>query len=44
MNHRLKKVLIYGCVGLVLAIVFAGYFQPSLMADIANNLWALCGG
>lgn len=40
MNPTLKKILIYGGLLLVLALVFVMYTQPSLFITLSNQFWS----
>ncbi len=36
----LRRTLLWGAAGAVLAAVFAAYLSPHMVVDLANRLWA----
>lgn len=40
---RPLRLLVWGVVGVVLALVFLAYLNPHLMVDLANRLWSCFG-
>jgi len=42
MNPRISIWLARGITLVLLALIFISYYRPELMANITNQLWALC--